>query len=831
MKNFIAFLFFLSVCLTSWSENLPATGISTVSEYPVFYVNTVDGTPIDQKEVYIEATAWLDVQGLEGVDAVGTEEKPVELGIRGRGNSSWLLDGPKPYKMKFEKKQSFFGRTKNKHWVLLPISNYTEYYNNMVGLEMGRQLGLSFLPSRHIVQVVLNGQFIGIYMLGENIRIDEGRVDIYEQPEENEDDATIPYGWLVEVDNYYDKSQVRIPLLNTEGKNITFMRITHHSPEVVSVKQQEWLYNNFNDLIFAANNENKLDRTWESFIDIDDLAKYFVIQETLHNFDAYRGSWYLHKDLGDEVWHIGSLWDMGWSLGAATVLMAEYKEYVLSFMDDIVKFPRFLAKANEILSKYKEENPVEWIDTFCDELSVQMDKAFEVQRLVWPDLANRLPNHTSSAKKYFKENIAYLENRLNSDLLTHKVTLEIVRDNDGPLDAGDVDPTLDAVVLIDGMNFDAVDVVEGQEITLSFESCAGREVTSVLINDDDRTGQLSDGCLVVENVTEDLNITVTFGPVAFIPVTGIEIDPETAELMPGETLLLHPTVHPGSATDYTVVWESADESIATVDAEGLVTAMSAGQTTVTAKTDNGLSASCRITVSEVGDDYGDDNAAVTERSYITPYKTYDFTRFVDSGEIAYWISSNQELISVSADGVVYAETFGESVLRAKDRFGRTVALFDIFSCPTLYLEHGNGTIYAHPVVYNSRPAVYIGAPETYEIAGITHDGQAVPDDLIDEDGYYTCAEPIVKDSAINISLKYDDTSSTGSIPADRDIRLYVNGHTLTVTGADPTAKVNIHDAAGITLFNEANDTFRFENPGIYFVNIQGVTGSYKIIVR
>ena len=59
------------------------------------------------------------------------------------------------------------------------------------------------------------------------------------------------------------------------------------------------------------------------------------------------------------------------------------------------------------------------------------------------------------------------------------------------------------------------------------------------------------------------------------------------------TLQLTATVTPENA-DQTVTWSSSDETLATVDANGLVTALRYGKVTITAETANGLKASCEI---------------------------------------------------------------------------------------------------------------------------------------------------------------------------------------------------------------------------------------------
>lgn len=61
------------------------------------------------------------------------------------------------------------------------------------------------------MEVVLNGEYIGLYFLTETIRIDKDRVDIYEQNDGETDPDLIKGGWLVEVDNYIDDCQITIP--------------------------------------------------------------------------------------------------------------------------------------------------------------------------------------------------------------------------------------------------------------------------------------------------------------------------------------------------------------------------------------------------------------------------------------------------------------------------------------------------------------------------------------------------------------------------------------------------------------------------------------------
>ena len=82
-----------------------------------------------------------------------------------------------------------------------------------------------------------------------------------------------------------------------------------------------------------------------------------------------------------------------------------------------------------------------------------------------------------------------------------------------------------------------------------------------------------------------------------IPVTGISLSPTYIELTEGETAQLTVTIEPEDATDRSISWESSDEDIATVGADGTVRAIAAGTSLITVTTtDGGYTAECRVTV-------------------------------------------------------------------------------------------------------------------------------------------------------------------------------------------------------------------------------------------
>ena len=84
-----------------------------------------------------------------------------------------------------------------------------------------------------------------------------------------------------------------------------------------------------------------------------------------------------------------------------------------------------------------------------------------------------------------------------------------------------------------------------------------------------------------------------------VAVTGVTLDQTTLSLVAGTAGQLTATVSPDDAADKTVTWASADETIATVDANGKVTAVADGQTTITVTTSDGAkTADCKVIVTK-----------------------------------------------------------------------------------------------------------------------------------------------------------------------------------------------------------------------------------------
>ena len=166
---------------------------STFTGLARLYINTEDGTPITSED-YVSASFKLDPNfQFDGAVLETTGS------IRGRGNSTWGM-AKKPYRITFDSKTSLFNMAEHKSWVLL--ANYADktLMRNYLAYRLGDKIEMPFAPSYHFVEVFLNGQHQGNYMLSDQVQVASTRVNVPElDPSDNGDDV-ITGGYLLEID-------------------------------------------------------------------------------------------------------------------------------------------------------------------------------------------------------------------------------------------------------------------------------------------------------------------------------------------------------------------------------------------------------------------------------------------------------------------------------------------------------------------------------------------------------------------------------------------------------------------------------------------------------
>ncbi len=215
-----------------------------------------------------------------------------------------------------------------------------------------------------------------------------------------------------------------------------------------------------------------------------------------------------------------------------------------------------------------------------------------------------------------------------------------------------------------------------------------------------------------------------------IAVAGIYLSEDEINLIEEDTFQLTATILPEDATDKTVTWRSSDREIATVDENGLVTAVRRGTAIIYASSSNGLTAECRVNVSPKTievisisldkyflDLYEGESEIVT--AIITPDNATDKTVF--------WTSSNPSVATVE-DGVVTgvnpgAVTITATASNGKSAYCRVVVYGRPFT-PKQLLKKGDGTTSTFVTLMGIPDAELTQLGYRYVVGYTTADGQS-----------------------------------------------------------------------------------------------------------
>ena len=148
------------------------------------------------------------------------------------------------------------------------------------------------------------------------------------------------------------------------------------------------------------------------------------------------------------------------------------------------------------------------------------------------------------------------------------------------------------------------------------------------------------------------------------PAASVSLDKTTLSLKATETATLSATVLPENATDKTVKWSTSNSKIATVDANGKVTAIAVGNATITAACGN-LSATCQVTVSATpAASITLNKTAITLKATESETLTANVMPATTTDKTVTWTSSDDKVATVDANGTVTAIAVGKATITA-----------------------------------------------------------------------------------------------------------------------------------------------------------------------
>lgn len=284
-------------------------------ELPVLSIQTQNASPITSKEDYIHCNVTIN-GNQRYKDFSGTAR------IRGRGNSTWLWYDKKPYRIKLDEKAEILGLDANKDWILLANYRDPSHLMNAVSFRMAAQMNFTFTNHTRFVEVTLNGNYIGLYQLTEQIEVAKSRVDI----DENE-------GYLLSLD-LDDGPSLSPDSGDNFWSQVFQMPVCVKSPKDRTTQQLNTIKADFAQLETAINNYNY--ESTEKLLDIPSFIDYLILQEITYNVElAAPRSVYMYKDKGGKyfmgpVWDFDAGFDFDWStMYTGHNYFASYQKLVL----------------------------------------------------------------------------------------------------------------------------------------------------------------------------------------------------------------------------------------------------------------------------------------------------------------------------------------------------------------------------------------------------------------------------------------------------------------------------------------------------------------------
>jgi hypothetical protein len=218
--------------------------------------------------------------------------------ISGRGNSTWKKD-KKPFNLELSKRTEILGMACSDSWALLANAYDSTNIRDKIVKNFARELEFAYSPDEKYVDLYLNGEYNGLYMISEKVQIDENRLNISEDSvlesfEYNERWRMLDNPFMT---NAEQTIEVKYP---TECSDYELNRIKLHTQRMENV--------------ILGNGDSV-----EDVIDIDSWARMYLIDEVFENVDAGIASSFFYWSWDDGIVFRGPVWDYDNAMGGSSV--------------------------------------------------------------------------------------------------------------------------------------------------------------------------------------------------------------------------------------------------------------------------------------------------------------------------------------------------------------------------------------------------------------------------------------------------------------------------------------------------------------------------------
>ena len=258
------------------------------------------------------------------------------IGIEYRGAVSQMFYEKKSYGIELwdETNKGISGSLLNlpmeEDWILHGPYADKSLIRNVIAYQVSNKIG-RYAPKTQFVEVEINGDFKGLYVLMEKIKRGKERVNVSKLPAKTSASDSISGGYILKIDKTvgsgfsnqddYNKSNAITSRYDQTGKISKNSKIhflyDYPKSENISELQKDYI-NNYVHLFekaLASSDFSDPKLGFRNYIDEDSFIDYFLLTELFQNFDGYRISTYLQKERGDKL-KMGPIWDFDLSLGS-----------------------------------------------------------------------------------------------------------------------------------------------------------------------------------------------------------------------------------------------------------------------------------------------------------------------------------------------------------------------------------------------------------------------------------------------------------------------------------------------------------------------------------
>ncbi|CAH0999643.1 hypothetical protein LEM8419_00943 [Neolewinella maritima] len=315
----------------------PVLGVAQAnfsSSLPLLLIDTEGREIVDDPKV----TARLSV--IDHAD--GTPNRPGDaptgyvglVGIELRGSTSQTLFPKKGFG--FETRDAdgkgldvaLLGLPEEEDWVLHNPYSDKSLIRNALTYRLAGEI-MEYAPRTRLVEVLINGDYLGVYLLTEKIKRDKNRVDVSKLTEDDNSGEQLTGGYLLKFDKETGETAAGgTPLLFTSkyGSAVTAgeeVRMLYDYPKAEDITAaqrryiQDFMYD-FEDRL-AGDDFTDPEAGYRPLIDVQSFVDFLIINEVTRNVDGYRlSSWmYKEKDSKGGKLHMGPVWDFNLGFGNA----------------------------------------------------------------------------------------------------------------------------------------------------------------------------------------------------------------------------------------------------------------------------------------------------------------------------------------------------------------------------------------------------------------------------------------------------------------------------------------------------------------------------------